>query len=74
VRQEGAAGVGQDDPAAGALEKRRLQLLLEEVKSATDRRLREVQRGRGAREATAPHDRHERLDLVEVHRAHQHSA
>ena len=69
VREEGAPGVGQDHAAADALEQRHLQLLFEEVDATADRRLRQVQRGRGAREAAPPHDRHEGLDLVELHAA-----
>src|SRR5215470_11128685 len=37
--------------------------------AAADRRLREVQRARRSREAASPHDRHEGLDLVELHQA-----
>ena len=69
MRQKGAPRVGQDDAAADALEQRRPQLVFEEADAAADRRLREVQQGRGAREAAPAHDRHERLDVAELHRA-----
>jgi hypothetical protein len=68
VREKDAAGLGEDDAARDPLEQRRAQVALEEADAPADRGLREMEGGRGAREAAAPHDRHERLDVVELHR------
>ena len=67
VGQEGAPGLGELRAPARAVEERPSQLTLQQVEPATHRRLREVQGGRGAREAAAADDRDERLDLVELH-------
>ena len=68
VGQERPPGVGEHAAAPRALEQRRAELLLEQVHAAADRRLGEAERARRAREAAAPHDRHERLDVIELHR------
>jgi hypothetical protein len=73
VGEKGAPGLGEDGTAADALEQRRAQLALEEVDAPADRGLGEVEGGGGAGEATASHDGHERLHVVELHGAHQHS-
>ena len=68
MRQERAARVGEDHAAPDALEERRAQLAIEQVHAAADRRLGEMERCRRAGESAAPHDRHEGLDVVELHR------
>src|SRR5215467_9575101 len=73
VGKKRPARLGEDGAAPDPLEEWRPQLVLEEMEAAADRGLRQVQGGRGAGEAAASHDGHERLDLVELHGAHQHS-
>jgi hypothetical protein len=67
VRQEEPPGLGENDPAPDPLEQRRAELRLEQPDPAADGRLGEAERRRGAREAALSHDRHERLDVVELH-------
>ena len=67
VREKRAPAVGEDHAATDALEQRRPQLPLEEVNAAADRGLGQVQGRGGAGEPAAPHDRHERLHVVELH-------
>ena len=67
VRQKRPAGLREDHAAANPLEQRRAELALEQVEPPADRGLREVQDRRGPREAPAPHDGHEGLDLIDLH-------
>jgi hypothetical protein len=67
VGKERAARVGEDGAPADPVEQRRAQLALEQVDATADRRLREVERRGRARESAAPHDRHERLDVIQLH-------
>jgi hypothetical protein len=66
-REKRAPRVRQDAAAPRPLEERRADLVLEEAHAAADGRLREMQRGGRPREAALPQDRHERLDVVELH-------
>ena len=68
VRQERVTGVGEDRATAHALEQRRPQLPLEEMHAAADRGLREVQGRRRPGKSSAADDRHERFDVIELHR------
>ncbi len=60
MREEGAAGVGEDDATGKALEELRTHLALKEMDAAADRGLRHVKAGRRQGESPEPDDRQER--------------
>ncbi len=67
MREKRAAGVGEDDATANALEQRGAQLALEEMDAAADRGLREMEARRRPSESPVPDDRQECFHVIELH-------
>ena len=68
MRAQDAPGLGEGQPAAGALEQRDAELGLEPAHLFGQRRLRQMQRRRGAGERTVVRGGEEVLELLESHR------
>jgi len=72
VRQERPAGLRQEDALRRPLEQRHAQLVLEQLEPPAHGGLRQVEERGGPREPAAADDRHECLDLIQLH-GDQHS-
>jgi hypothetical protein len=67
VDRQDPAGIGQQPPAAGPIEQRVANFVLEPLDRLADRRLGSVEGLGGRREAAFPDNREKRLELREVH-------
>ena len=67
-RQQGAAGLGQPDFAAQAIEQAHLQLLLQPGDALADGRLRQVQPFTGTGEAAGLGNGYESIEVGQIHR------